>query len=372
MSLTIVHTYRLLGTNFFPFLLNYTVYFRNIIYIIPLLYVFTIIFIRGINKKVLYTLLVIFVLLIFSIIANKEIFEYVREDIIIFITRIIIGSFLYSFCNDYQKLTNKLCKYIILIILYIFLLAITGYTKDYMSYSYGLLLPVVFFGIIGIETRNLIYGSVCILGLFYILLYGARGAFISGLATIAVYLISFSKVSVKKIVMVLLTLIISILVATNLDQIIQTLFGNYQNSRTLRLITAGRLTDGVGRDLRYAAVLKNISFFPKGLFSDRLIILKEVSVVSYPHNLFLELLYQFGLVIGGALCIVIIINFIKVFLIVTQKNNKYLNALFYSLVVIYLIKSMISGSYLNDYTSGAALGLCINIIKNNHKMGFNA
>lgn len=82
----------------------------------------------------------------------------------------------------------------------------------------------------------------------------------------------------------------------------------------------------------------------------------------YPHNLFLELLYQYGIIFGGFLGALLLALIFKTWKAVLIKKNSHLSIIFYSLVMTFFIKSMISSSYLVDYASGIALGACFSIL----------
>ena len=231
-----------------------------------------------------------------------------------------------------------------------------------MSLSYYMLLPtLVFFNEImkKFSIKNFVF---FILSILIILSLGSRGAVLCILTFIFLKFFSpHSKKSFRKIIISFCILGIGIVTLIFLNRIIEFLYNQLLsygiNSRTLKLF----LREGVylsGRDRIYSSVIVEILQRPLlgiGIAGDRRII-----GGSYAHNIFIEILGNFGIVIG------IIINITMVFLIIrsllTKDKEKYdLIIMWLSLGYVHL---MISGSYLTDIKFWIFLGLIMNFMKN--------
>ena len=96
------------------------------------------------------------------------------------------------------------------------------------------------------------------------------------------------------------------------EKIFEMLSQLFPNSRTLLLLESGMFFDLSGRDAIYQNLLDNLQknfILPHGLYSDRILLGNGHVDMSgyYAHNLFYEVLYQFGGIIGGGLILIFII-----------------------------------------------------------------
>ena len=139
--------------------------------------------------------------------------------------------------------------------------------------------------------------------LLFVLLFGSRGPLFVVLFYITYEFMYFEYKagSTKKIVFAIATLILITALLLNAGDILSyvlQLTGNRGiNSRTLMLLSSD-FTHSSGRDEIYQTVISKIIEHPftiRGIASDTEIIMGN----QYVHNLFLELLYQFGIIFGG-------------------------------------------------------------------------
>ena len=85
----------------------------------------------------------------------------------------------------------------------------------------------------------------------------------------------------------------------------------------------------------------------------------RVHLGTYPHNLFLELLLQYGWVIGLFLCVLLLVLLVKALL----KKNRPEFVFIVLLLPCGFFKLMVTGSYLNQEPAFyALLGFCLNAI----------
>ena len=123
------------------------------------------------------------------------------------------------------------------------------------------------------------------------------------------------------------------------------------NSRTLSwMIGMDTDLDSSGRDVLYTLAINKIIENPLGygLFGDNILL------GYYVHNLFLELLLNFGIIFGGLIVIFIIYGFIKS--VINTKTVRIAN-----IIVVYSIMQLqFSNSYLYLGAFWFALGIIFN------------
>lgn len=176
-----------------------------------------------------------------------------------------------------------------------------------MSFGYHMLLPTLVFAYRGLSEKKKIYFVLSMVGLFEILMLGSRMATVCGILFYVLYafLISIGKIrSVKKRFLFLVTVIIAIgLFWIFYNDILTLLASVFKTigfkSRTIERILEGTMSEDAARGILYLKSQELISsggLFGHGFLADRYFL------GSYCHNIFLELLIQFGY-IGGILAI---------------------------------------------------------------------
>ena len=131
-------------------------------------------------------------------------------------------------------------------------------------------------------------------------------------------------------------------------------------SRTFELLMNGGGDITSGRNRIQSFLLKKWTIFGNGLYGDR-VLMKESQLfaedTTYAHNLFVEWIVDFGIVIG----IILSVSFIV--LLIKGLKNKQRQEFVYIIVFITtgFVQMMFSGSYLLQEASlYVLLGLCVN------------
>lgn len=342
----------LLGVNFIP---NETLKTYNIILsALPLIYSFKIVVNRNL-RLVLFTYIIFILLLLFSY-NNYNNRNYILSESF-FLLFISIPIFLSAASiRNIEILKNVLLKisFIILIIgVFIFLYILTGkvdFTVYNMALSYYLLLPTLVF----IYQEKSIYKLLSVLSLLIILLLGSRGPFIIALFYYAtIFLLNTKFNSLKSYISIILLISISFFII-NIDtgallNFVESALGI--NSRTLSLLISGEIDYDAGRNEITKTVIDNIlnsNAWGFGIYGDR-----PLLDGTYAHNIFLEVLIDFGLVLGTLILLLFIVFMIKVFL---SFKDKKLFLLFFSLGFLPFLKS---GSYLGSIEFSILIGFLI-------------
>ena len=319
------------------------------------------------NIKAYIIMVAWFVLFLFSIFLTPTIRIMAPRAFIYFANNIFCIAVLLQSISNLQVLINKLKKYIPINLLYSATLLITGINGERysMSFTYStmasMLLCLVL--VINYKEKRILY----LLSFFFFILtnfkYGSRGSFV---CCFMAMILSFCLSATKKQLKYLLIIMFAFVTLTVFwDRIIALFINLFPESRNLTILLQGNLLYGSGRDEIYSKVLSEFCRNPftiRGLYSDRAFLsssLNDIEIMwgSYSHNLFLELLYQWGI-----WCIPIVIAIgvymIKVFLRIKkgEKDVKIMLVIVYSFSIGQLL---ISSSYLIAPSFGMLVGLLI-------------
>lgn len=215
------------------------------------------------------------------------------------------------------------------------------------------------------ERFNPVFLIVFFLGSFYLMMLGNRGSVICYLVML-LFMIAHKAVNLKlkkKIILFLLLLVlIGIVAFTDIyHSLLLSLYEFAKNSGYSTRVFLFFLQDDSsisfdsGRGDIISTLIKAIFRNPLGygLTGDRYI------VNSYAHNLFVELLIEFGLIFGTILIIILVIQVIKCFLI--MKYNWDLVKVVCILFCVGFVKLFISGSYLSEPYFFLFLGVVLGI-----------
>jgi hypothetical protein len=218
----------------------------------------------------------------------------------------------------------------------------SGYS---MSYSYYLLLPSLVF----VSQRKIIFNIAFLITCIMMLMLGSRGALIIAiLYAFSLWLIESKKKSILFLFIVIICIGIFSNGALSFLQTIADKSG--VSSRTLRLILEGNIAESSSRLAIYSDTWDSILNRPllgHGVYGDR-VVLNGL----YCHNIFLEILHNFGLIFGGGLLLILFFFIFSVFQR-SDEDNKKMILLF---ICFGFLPFLVSGSYLNYPEFGVFLG----------------
>lgn len=220
----------------------------------------------------------------------------------------VAGFYLVDYLDSIRYFMKILRKYAMVsvacAVAYYFMTILRGLEVEYMSFSYNILLPTLFLLLMSLQDFRLSTFICAIAGAAVITVAGSRGALLCLLSGGALYELFFAKLSLnKRILLFLLFCLMNILIALFWSNILQwlasTLAKNQIESRTVDYLIAGDFLDDSGRFDIYEDGIVHIGLLPKGLLADR-----KISGF-YVHNLFIEILIDYGYVLGGGLILIL-------------------------------------------------------------------
>jgi hypothetical protein len=273
--------------------------------------------------------------------------------------------------KDYSILYKKIVKFsiantIIAVFAYIFVVVNQGQHFEYMSFSYNMLFGVCMCLCHGIRSKSKHVLSLGLIGSFVVLFGGARGAVVSLMIFILLYIVFLrqNKNYIKEMVFFFLFLIGIFSTYFYFDSILQWMISAGNDfgisSRTLTRLAEESFVDSSGRSeiaTGIWAAIKDSPIIGYGIWGDRTVSLKYIGQVTFAHNIILEILCHFGIVIG------ILVNLLLLYLIVDRirQNDKSLYfVILIATIPSSLIKLQFSGSYLTEPYFFLLLGLLLN------------
>lgn len=314
-------------------------------------------------NKLFINVIFFFILIILATIYNIEI---LKIPLTITYVRIFILTLISIFYINLEISLNLLSKYLkkFLIINLIFLIYVSQnkflYEKlglDYMSWGY-LLLPIILFYTYYYQ-KNLKFNYLLLIigSLFLLLIFGSRFNFLIGFIGV-IFLLYQVKHKILRYGIVL-GIIVSFLILFNLKNFLLAIIG-ILNKINLPTDSIGRLIYSLnnfiagkdissGRNIIYIQTLETIKkniFFGNGIFGYiGNIEYRNRNGTFYPHNIFLEILLQFG-IIGLIVFLILILLIIKKIYVKRKKGYKLDNI--YFIFIILSLKLLLSDSYLME------------------------
>jgi hypothetical protein len=306
-----------------------------------------------VKRKLL--LFLITYLFVFLLILTTAIFYYSNKQYLnselFYLLCIIIPCFL---CISSIKDIEILKKTILVLSYVIFFLGIIYFTlvwskrirfSEYsMSYSYYLLLPSLVF----VSQRRIIFDIAFIMICLMMLLLGSRGALLAAM----IYVISLWIIDSKKKSFIYIIILGFVMFSNNAINLFQGIADNIGiSSRTLIMLREGNIAESSSRLEIYSNAwhsLINGPVFGHGLYGDRVILNG-----AYCHNIFLEILIDFGFIIGGGLLLILFYIMLRVL----QKSEVESKKLILMFICFGFLQFLVSGSYLKSPEFGIFLGL---------------
>ncbi|WP_321317213.1 O-antigen ligase family protein [Labilibaculum sp.] len=274
-----------------------------------------------------------------------------------FIWWLPMGLFVYSI-QDKKILYNTLLKgsYIMSFILFLSLIPVIlkinffVNAKEYnMFFSYMLIFPLLLHLNEYIRNKKYSLLIICLIEFFAIVLYGSRGALLC-LLTFLILKIFYGQISyIKKVLIPVSLLAIIIFFSASADYFLQVLSEHNLSSRTLEKIAAHEMEGG--RDYIWEAGIKLISERPVigyglgGEFYQMTYQASEIlghgNMVSKvedltPHNGFLQLMLNFGILIGLIVGLYILFSILKL----KTNDNSHVKDLLIITFSVFIIPAM--------------------------------
>lgn len=264
------------------------------------------------------------------------------------------------YITDYVRLF-EICRHFSVIAVFCslgsFILMFSRDTQpEYMSFSYNLLLGTIFSSIYFFEKRKVLPLIAAIIGVLLIFFVGARGPLACYFFGVGVYFLMSKASTAKKLLLVFSLLSVGLIVIVLWEQILLALKDGADtigiSSRTIEMLLEGEILNDSSRGEIQKRIIEGFTLFGRGLYGDRV-----VGDNHYSHNLIIELISQWGFLLGTAITVALGVLFFKGF---RTKNNS-LKLMILTLFSASVVKLMLSESYLaHNAAFFALIAACVN------------
>lgn len=194
------------------------------------------------------------------------------------------------------------------------------YMSSYnMNYGYTLLLFVCCYLFCAFERKRLRDLIAAAAGCFMILCGGSRGPFLDIAVFIVIYWLLRFRRSRRRIAFVSVSALFAGAVSATWRQVLTAAQGAMERyslrSRTLRMLLDGTVAQNNGRDVFWDASFNMIRENPLGYGAmGARHVLCGIHIVGHPHNFFIELLIEYGVVFGPLLIALMLVSSLRIFL----------------------------------------------------------
>lgn len=326
-----------------------------IFYIILYMFIIVVLikYIRRVRIDVIFILFIYAASLLLTAVFHRENFYYIftlygdllNNPIYVFLVYGLLIYMLSREITDYYLFYRFSVNLSVVIIFFSSITFIVNFKNqiefDYMSFSYNLL-PFVLLLIFN-KNHNMYLKIITFIGFLLIFFSGARGALIFGLLGYVWSIFSRKNKTYFSILVSLSLLIFLLILGFYYDSFIEIINSMLLvfdiQSRNINYLVEGIFLSDSGRISIALSLLNNISLLGQGIFGDRVLLSG-----TYAHNLIIEILYQFG-VIFGTVIIIMLFSIISMGFI---KSYGPLKSILKVLLITGFLKLMISGSYLSN------------------------
>ncbi len=214
-----------------------------------------------------------------------------------------------------------------------------------LAYGYNVLFFTLVFLYYAVKDRKVADIGMTILGCCMIFLGGSRGPLACVLVFIVLYftVMANGRMRYRNAVIIVVFGVIVLFFYEPIIRVIASVVERFGlNPRTLIMLLENNITDDTGRDLIWKTTVQMIreNPFGYGAMGTRPVIFYLIDV-GHPHQLFLEILVDFGIFVGGAIVVFLVVNTFRIF---AKKTDDLWKSVFL-IVFCRACQMMVSGTY---------------------------
>lgn len=202
-----------------------------------------------------------------------------------------------------------------------------------LDYGYDVVVCAIAFLILTVTNRSKIDFALLIVSLFLVINAGSRGPLICiAAAVVLIYYFSWRispprsfKAFAMPCFVIALVIVGVITLPTIVNGLTVVLGRTNSSSRAIEMFLSGDFFNDSGRSNIYDIAFDMISKGPMGygFYGDRFVIGRTWHY-GYPHNIFLELVIQFGIVIGGIIIVILLYNIVLMLISCKDRTWQFL------------------------------------------------
>ena len=238
---------------------------------------------------------------------------------------------------------------------------------DSMHHAYLAVPHILYLLYVAADRKETKYWVIALLGSFTIFVYGTRGPLLCILVFLSICLLMKIRTTTSGARRVLFTiLVVGLLLVTfsgdwmiKISQTLSRVFGNIGfSTRIFDFYIEGEIADGTGRERlipRALSLLQDSPLWGYGLMGDRFVLGR------YPHNMFVELWFQFGYLLGTVILVAFWIP--PIMALYKTRHDRSCFLCVCALLCLGYIKVLLSSSYIVEPYLFFALGACLSILR---------
>ena len=330
---------------------------------------------KGVRKKALIVFLVYSTLLILSYFQFSD---YLSDQLQKIFVQSVLVIFAVLQCREFKTIvtairTGTLISGAIMGVVYPFNEVILGNHSgkaNYMVLTYMLVVGLIGYAYFGITEKRKGYILWAILLFIEVIIAGSRGGIV---CAVVIFLIaclhSRNNLTRQQILRTILLFSVIAYAVLNFDSIMFALSNFAErfgiNTRSINMYLQGAWMENKSNDGRNELARQVFSLLKDNPLGYGFLSHYKL-LGTYPHNVFLELLLDFGVFLGGALCVTIIV--------LSARNllfNKNLSSAFAIMFAIAFVKSFFSGEIATDPFFAIFIGLILRHLFYNDKVERN-
>lgn len=274
----------------------------------------------------------------------------------------------------YLVLLMRIFPYVGFLSFYYFQIGSLGDEELYSaSMTYHYLLPAVVLSYDIIKKFSIWSLVPFFISLFMIFGFGSRGPLVSLLLSVLIFILLNDGSFKSKIKVIIPVVVIGVFIIGRSGMLLDSAYGIYSNNNmSTRAITTMSNETFLEDDARSRITrigMDRVMMNPvwgTGLVNDRIYIQKELNSIEaahgwYPHNFFVEILMQFGVILG---IVVFCLFFRTLYRSYKSSSTPESRSVLLIFIGAYFFPLMFSGSYLEWNGFYALMGLCGAILTN--------
>ena len=322
-----------------------------IYYIIGILAIIMLFYKRKINKAFLYLNISVILLITLNYIVYVNYRLEIKNIFDIYLYACLMGTFIYSNCNNYKKMVDVL---FVMAIINIFITGILFLNRNvnlinYMDLGYYILQTILILYLKFYNEKKYIYIFFIVPMCLFMFIYGSRGAILSFVFCVflTIFLDFKENKNLKKIIKLIFSIsLILMILFISFQEDFLTKFNNYLNSNGIYSYSITKYTNpyesfSSGRVKRYELAINDIKNRP--LIGNGIGNYTSKYNLNYIHNIGLQLLDE-----GGIILLILVVYFIINF-IIKMINEKEINKkLIYILLLSLTFKLIITSQYWSE------------------------
>ena len=256
--------------------------------------------------------------IVFSYLFNREAAQYMggssfSSSPVVLLLCVYFPVFLLMIDEvDLNTLFEYFCRSSVIVLIlaivsfYGYLFVYRSTPPDYMSFAYMMLTPIILCFMKGWKDNKIPF-ILSVVAAFILFIVGCRGAVVTLAMFLALYIIGFymqGEAGRQKLGLKLVLLLVLVAIVINADTILNWIGLGLQGvgftSRTVAKLLRGNgaFIESEGRWSIWSQAIGGIDFLGRGLFGDRTVIIDEYGHAAYAHNFLLEIMIDFGAILG--------------------------------------------------------------------------